>query len=335
MAYVEWNLFRMLERIGASIKANTVVSLIRFDPAARWAYAPLDRPAHAPMGEPQSLACLSQSTLRMLSRCGNQEDPPMEQASIKSASRGGNSSQYSQEEWDVRVKLAACYRLSAKLGMTDYLGNHITARVPGARHEFLINPLGLFFHEVTASSLIRIDLEGNILEETPYKVNKAGYVIHSAIHRVREDVESIVHNHAIAGAAVSAQSEGLLPITQNAMQFYNRIGYHDYEAPAVDMDECERLAADLGNHNSMILRNHGLLTCGRSIEEAFILMVNLESACRMQIAAQAGGAALIQCSPEVAERTASGVEGFFDYEGGPMWPALLRMIEDQAAGYAS
>lgn len=259
----------------------------------------------------------------------------MEQNPTQMNSKFEGAHQISQEEWDVRVKLAACFRISAKLNMTDYLGNHITARVPGSHDVFLINPFGLMFEEVTASSLIRIDLDGNILQETPYPVNKAGYVIHSAIHRVRKEVSAIVHNHAIAGAAVSAQKDGLLPITQNAMQFYNRIAYLDYGGPPANMEECAELAAVLGDKKAMILRNHGLLTCGDSIEEAMILMVNLEGACRMQIAAQSGGAALIHCSPEIAEHTAIGVDRFFDYEDGPMWPALLRMVEDQLEDYAS
>lgn len=258
----------------------------------------------------------------------------MDTASVPSPTPSANPG-YSAEEWEARVKLAATYRLSARLGMTDYLGNHITVRAPDNPHEFLINPLGLFFHEVTASSLIRIDVDGNILQDTPYTVNQAGYVIHSAIHRARADVNCIVHNHAVAGTAISAQQDGLLPITQNGMQFYNRVAYHDYEGPAVDMDECARLAEDLGRHNVMILRNHGLLTCGRSIEQAFILMVNLDTACRMQIAAQSSGAPLLHCSHEVAERTAQGVESFFDYEHGPMWPALLRLIADEVSDYAS
>ncbi|MCZ6627434.1 MAG: class II aldolase/adducin family protein, partial [SAR324 cluster bacterium] len=196
---------------------------------------------------------------------------------------------YSPEEWEVRVNLAACYRLAVYFGMTDIIYTHITARVPGMEHHFLINPYGLLFEEVRASNLIKIDLDGNVLEETKYPINQAGYVIHSAVHGAREDVQSVVHNHTMAGVAVSAQKEGLLPISQTSLQFYGRVSYHDYEGPAQDTAECDRIVADLGENNTMILRNHGLLTAGRNIPEAFGLMVQLDKACQIQIAAQSGG----------------------------------------------
>ena len=241
--------------------------------------------------------------------------------------------QYSPEEWELRVQLAACYRLAAHFGITDFFYTHITARVPGPEHHFLINPMGPFFHEITASSLVKIGLDGHIVEATSDRVNTAGFIIHSAIHRTREDVACVFHAHTFAGAAVSAQKGGLLPISQYALQFYNRVAYHEYEGLAFDPAECERLAGDLGDKRTMIMRNHGLLTAGRNVPEAFMLMVNLVKACEVQIKAQAGGELHVP-PPEICEHTAQQFENMYGREEAHEWPAALHLIEDQRDDYA-
>ena len=197
-------------------------------------------------------------------------------------------------EWDLRVNLAACYRLVARYGMTDLVYNHITARVPGDDEHVLINLYGILYKEVTASSLVKIDIDGNVIwkPDTDYGLNVSGYVIHGAIHRARPDVGCIIHTHTRAGMAVSCMREGLLPLTQTSMRFYNHIGYHDYEGPAIDKAEQERLVADLGEHNALVLRNHGLLTCGPSVPEAFNLIYQLEQSCRAQVDVMAAGASM-------------------------------------------
>src|SRR5438552_22590 len=189
------------------------------------------------------------------------------------------------EEWELRVDLAGCYRLLARYGMTDLVYNHVTARVPGPEHHILINAYGMLYEEITASSLITVDLAGNIVDKSDhgYSVNAAGYIIHSAIHEARPDVQCIIHTHTRAGVAVAGLKEGLLPLSQTAMRFHGHVAYHDYEGPGFDRDEKGRLAADLGTHNALILRNHGLLTCGPSIPQCFNLMFFLENACRIQV----------------------------------------------------
>ena len=188
----------------------------------------------------------------------------------------------SEAEWEMRVNLAACYRLVARYGMTDLIYNHITARVPDEPGHILINPYGFLYTEITASSLYKIDLDGNVVlkPDTHYGINHAGYVIHSAVHGARHDVECVVHTHSRAGMAVSAMKCGLLPLTQTAMRFYGRVSYHAYEGPAVDLAERERLVRDLGGNDVMMLKNHGLLVCGRSIAEAFNQLYWLEMAYR-------------------------------------------------------
>jgi ribulose-5-phosphate 4-epimerase/fuculose-1-phosphate aldolase len=210
-------------------------------------------------------------------------------------------SQVSEQEWQLRVDLAACYRLIALHGWDDLVFTHISARIPGPEHHFLINPYGLMFEEITASSLVKIDMDCNPVIPTPHKVNPAGFVIHSAIHEVREDAGCVLHTHTRAGVAVSAQKEGLLPISQQASVIMGSLAYHDYEGIAVRDDEKARLQADLGNARCFILRNHGLLTVGRSIGEAFQLMYTLESACQAQIAALAGGVELIRIDQPVLD----------------------------------
>lgn len=242
---------------------------------------------------------------------------------------------YDPEEWRVRVELAALYRLADRFRMTDTIFTHITAKVPGTADHFLINPYKTLFHEVTASNLVKIDLDGNIVEPTPHEVNKTGFVIHGAIHRARPDAHCVWHSHTRAGVAVSAQKGGLLPISQYALPFYNRIGYHDYEGLALDEAVREKLVRDLGGHPALILRNHGLVTVGRNIPEACALMTMLDKACRAQIDAQAGGAELIFPSPEVCEHTARQFDALRENCREMEWPALLRLIEDQREDYAS
>src|SRR5205814_5916482 len=191
----------------------------------------------------------------------------------------------SAAEWETRVNLAACYRLVARYGMTDLIYNHITARVPGPEHHILINAYGMLYEEVTASSLIKVDLGGAIVDngDTDYSVNAAGYIIHSAVHEAREDAQCVIHTHTPAGIAVSAMEEGLLPLSQTAMRFHGHVAYHDYEGPAFNRGEKQRLVEHLGSHNAMILRNHGLLVCAPSIPQAFNLIYWLEQACRIQV----------------------------------------------------
>lgn len=235
----------------------------------------------------------------------------------------------SAAEWKTRVDLAAAYRLFHLLGMTDLIYTHMSARVPDEEGRFLINPYGLMFHEVTASSLVKVDINGNLAEDSEYDANPAGFTIHSAIHMARKDVGCAIHLHTTAGMAVSAQAEGLLPLTQHSLRWYNRIAYHDYEGIALNHDERERLTRDLGNHHSMILRNHGLLTVGQDVPEAAVLMYYLEQSCRTQVAALAGGRPLVTPSEEVCEHTARQYETAYPRAGVLEWDALLRWIEQQ------
>ncbi len=236
-------------------------------------------------------------------------------------------------EREVRVELAACYRLAHHFRMTDLIFTHISARVPGRHDQFFINPYGLTFDEITASSLVKVDVEGNLLDESPYTVNRAGFTIHSAVHMARPDVECVLHTHTRAGEAVSALSCGLLPISQHALQFHDRVAYHDYEGLALDLGERARLVADLGDRQVMILRNHGLLTAGRTIPEAFGLMFNLNRACEVQLDAQATGSPLVVPPPEVCERTARQFERSGVIPGHRQWPALLRLLDRECPEY--
>jgi ribulose-5-phosphate 4-epimerase/fuculose-1-phosphate aldolase len=254
----------------------------------------------------------------------------MAQASLARADRAGH---YSAAEWETRVELAACYRLVAHYRMTDLIYTHISARVPGQADQFLLNPYGLMFDEITASSLVKIDLDGKVIEDTPYQVNAAGFTIHSAIHAARHDLACVLHTHTRAGIAVSCQKQGLLPLNQISLQFHDRLAYHDYEGIALDHDERPRLVASLGDKRAMILRNHGLLTAGRSIPEAFSLMFYLERACEIQVAAQAGGAELVTPPPAIREKTARQYESGDDPSGGLEWAAQLRLLERLDPGY--
>ena len=244
------------------------------------------------------------------------------------------NTRYSSAEWETRIQLAACYRLVARYRMTDLIYTHISARLPDSPDQFLLNPYGLMFDEVTASNLVKIDLDGKVVEESGYGVNAAGFTIHSAIHAARHDVGCVLHTHTKAGMAVSCQKQGLLPLNQISLQFYNRLAYHDYEGIALDLDERPRLVASLGDKRSMILTNHGLLTAGRTIPEAFSLMFYLERACEIQIAALAGGSELVIPSPEVCEKTARQSELENDAPlGDQEWAAHIRALDREDASY--
>lgn len=260
---------------------------------------------------------------------------------VRTEGTGDNVSQFrvptaaaATTEAEMRVHLAAAYRLVAYYGWGDLIYTHISARVPGEPEHFLINPYGMMFSEVTASSLVKIDHEGNIVAPSQYGVNKAGFVIHSAIHMARHDLDCVMHTHTEAGVAVSCLEEGLKPWNQIALRFYNRLGYHDYEGIALDLDERQRLIRDLGNHQNMILRNHGLLAAGRSVGAAFENMWYLERACRMQLQVMASGAKVHELSPETCEHTAQQYDKGMERSGGaPAWPALLRMLDQVSPGY--
>jgi ribulose-5-phosphate 4-epimerase/fuculose-1-phosphate aldolase len=236
----------------------------------------------------------------------------------------------SPEEWAVRVDLAACYRLVARYGWEDLVFTHITARVPGTEDQFLINPYGMFFDEITASSLVKIDLEGRKVQDSPWPVNPAGFVIHSAIHAARHDAKCVLHTHTVNGVAVSAQRDGLLPLSQHSVAVLASLGYHDFEGPALYDDEKPRLVADLGTNDHLILRNHGLLTVGETVAEAFVCMYYLEASCAIQVRAQAGGGELVAVPKEIVDRAyteiraASGVRG---RRGDLVWPGLLRRLD--------
>lgn len=240
--------------------------------------------------------------------------------------------QVSAEEWQARVDLAACYRLMHHFGMTEMIANHISMRVPGHEDRFLINPYGMFYDEITASSLIEIDLEGNELRNnTPYHANKVGFIIHSAIHRHAKHLHCIIHTHTIAGMAVAALEEGLIPMSQTAMRF-GQIGYHKYEGVVLNMEEQARLVADLGDNEAMILRNHGLLTAGETIQEAFNTMFRLERACQLQVAALSCGRQLSLPAEELVQETYRMFHPKFKpahrrHPGMLEWPGLLRKLD--------
>jgi ribulose-5-phosphate 4-epimerase/fuculose-1-phosphate aldolase len=239
------------------------------------------------------------------------------------------SSRYSAEEWAIRVDLAAAYRLVAHFKWDDLVFTHITARVPGPDHHFLINPYGMLFDEITASSLVKIDMEGNKVEESPWPVNPAGFTIHSAVHAAREDAWCVLHTHTLNGVAVSAQKSGLLPISQQSIFVLNSLAYHDYEGVALRDDEKPRLVADLGGKTYLMLRNHGLLTVGRSVAAAFAAMYQFETTCNIQIRAQAGGGELITIDPELIA-TAMEQARIVTHGKGPeglVWPGLLRRLD--------
>ena len=240
----------------------------------------------------------------------------------------------SPEEWQVRVDLAAAYRLVAVYGWDDLVFTHISARVPGPEHHFLINPYGMMFEEITASSLVKIDLNGRIVMESDYHVNPAGFTIHSAVHSAREDALCVMHLHTDYGIAVSAQEHGLLPISQQSSFVLASLGYHDYEGLALNDEEKPRLVSDLGNKTFLILRNHGLLTVGVSVADAFLSMFLLERACRIQILAQSGGEKLITIPEEILAQIPA--QEMVVTKAGPgrlVWPGWLRKLDRMGANY--
>ena len=240
----------------------------------------------------------------------------------------------SEEEWAVRVDLAACYRLLVRYGWEDLTFTHITMRVPGVEDQFLINPYGLFFDEITASSLVKFDLQGKKIGDSPFPVNQAGFVIHSAIHAARHDARCVLHTHTVSGIAVSTQRAGLLPISQHAMSVIPSLGYHDFEGIATRDDEKPRLVADLGDNTHLILRNHGLITVGETVADAFVAMYFLESSCAIQVRAQSGGGELISVPKEVLDAAYAG-PAQPRRRGETIWPGLLRRLDRIDPSYKS
>jgi ribulose-5-phosphate 4-epimerase/fuculose-1-phosphate aldolase len=236
--------------------------------------------------------------------------------------------QVSDHEWQTRVDLAAAYRLVALYGWDDLIFTHISARVPGPEHNFLVNPYGMMFEEITASSLVKVDLDGTIVSETPYTINPAGFTIHSAVHAAREDALCVMHLHTDYGIAVSAQKDGLLPISQQSLFPLASLAYHDYEGLALNDAEKPRLVNDLGTRNNLILRNHGLLTVGKNVGEAFLSMYILERACRIQILAQSGQAELVLVPDQIVSGVAAQLSVVTVGQGaGLAWPGLLRKLD--------
>jgi ribulose-5-phosphate 4-epimerase/fuculose-1-phosphate aldolase len=239
----------------------------------------------------------------------------------------------SEAEWQQRVALAACYRLVASFGWDDLIFTHISARVPGPEHHFLINPYGMMFDEITASSLVKIDLDGRKVMASPYEVNPAGFTIHSAIHGARADAACVLHVHSINGIAVSAQSRGLLPISQQSIFVLESLAYHEYEGVALNADEKPRLVRDLGDRSFLILRNHGLLTVGATVADAFVHMYLLESACMIQVRAQGDGN-LIRLGDTIVGRGENQWRSITKGRGGVLaWPALLRKLDRMDPSY--
>jgi ribulose-5-phosphate 4-epimerase/fuculose-1-phosphate aldolase len=251
-----------------------------------------------------------------------------------SANKTAVKDQVSKEEWELRVNLAACYRLIAMFGWDDLIFTHISARVPGPDEHFLINAYGLMFEEMTASSLVKIDLDGKIVLETPHIINPAGFTIHSAIHAAREEAGCVLHTHTKSALAVSAQAGGLLPISQISLFPYSSLAYHDYEGIALNEDEKTRLVADLGDKNFLILRNHGLLTVGPTIPDAFLFMYALETACQIQLAALSGGVELVHVNGAIVDGIQAQVDAVLKGFGGELaWPGLLRKLDRKDSSF--
>lgn len=240
----------------------------------------------------------------------------------------------SEEEWQVRINLAAAYRLVAHFGWDDLIFTHLSARVPGTDHHFLVNPFGLLFEEITASNLVKVDLAGNDVMDSPFPVNPAGFNIHSAVHASREDAFCVMHLHTNEGVAVSAQEKGLEPLSQTSLFAAADLAYHDYEGVALEEDEKTRLVADLGLHYFLILRNHGTLTLGSSIGEAFLRMYTLQRACEIQVLAKAGGGELIRVPHPILEGITAQASRVTLEQGGDLaWPALLRKADRLDPGF--
>jgi ribulose-5-phosphate 4-epimerase/fuculose-1-phosphate aldolase len=242
--------------------------------------------------------------------------------------------QVTPEEWEQRVALAAAYRLVAHFGWDDLVFTHLSARVPGGEHHFLVNPYGMTFDEITASSLVKVDLEGNKVMNSPHEINPAGFTIHSAIHAARDDAKCVLHVHSVNGIAVSAQKNGVLPISQQSIFVLSSLAYHDYEGVALREDEKPRLVRNLGEKNFFMLRNHGLITVADNVSDAFLLMYTFESACMIQVRAQAGGGDLIAIDPRIiasAQQQAATVTNAA--LGALAWPALLRKLDRIGPSY--
>ncbi|WP_160152403.1 class II aldolase/adducin family protein [Microbulbifer sp. ALW1] len=234
----------------------------------------------------------------------------------------------SAEEWQLRVDLAAAYRLIALHGWDEIVFTHLSARIPGPEHHFLINPFGALFEEITASSLVKIDLNGEKVDDTPFPVNPAGFTIHSCIHEAREDAQCVMHTHTEEGVAVAAHSEGLLPLSQQSLFPLSNLAYHDYEGIAVREDEKARLVRDLGSANYMILRNHGLLTCGPSVADTFLAMFILQKSCEIQVAALAGNRPLTPVPQPIIDKIVGEGNKVTSNQGGKLaWPGLLRKLD--------
>lgn len=245
---------------------------------------------------------------------------------------------FDAEEWEVRCDLAAAYRLIAHFGMDDLIYTHLSARLPGKEHRFLLNPYGPMFDEIRASSLVVVDPEGHAIEkDQESKINNAGFTIHSAVHMSRDDAQCVMHTHTLGGMAVAAQEQGLLPLNQMSMELYGRIAYHDYEGIADDLAERERLARDLGDKDVMILKHHGLLTVGRTVAEAFHNMYYLEQSCRIQIAATQGGQKITLPPDEVVAHTVAQSNRYRESKsfGSRAWAALKRRLDRISPDYAT
>ena len=244
------------------------------------------------------------------------------------------------QEWELRVQLAAAYRLIDHFGWSELIWTHTTARVPGPEHHLLINPYGYRFDEVCASNLVKVDLHGAIIGDQKQEINPAGFVIHSAIHMARRDAQCVMHTHTVAGMAVAALDCGLLPISMYALGFYESVGYHDFEGPSLELGERERLAFDLGDRNVFVMRNHGLLTCGDSVAQAFVRMYRLERACQVQLAAQATGAGLVVPPLSVCQVSRERSDDFlgdkgYSKERNPEFAAMLRLLDKKDPTYKS
>ncbi|MDC0602023.1 class II aldolase/adducin family protein [Aliiglaciecola sp.] len=240
----------------------------------------------------------------------------------------------SEQEWQMRVDLAACYRMVAHYGWDDLIFTHISARVPGPEHHFLINPYGMMFEEITATSLVKVDLQGNIVMDTDYNINPAGFTIHSAVHEAREDAKCVIHLHTNAGIAVSTLKDGLQAYSQQSLFALSSMSYHEYEGVALNPDEKTRLVADLGTSNFMILRNHGLLTCASSVADAFLFMFLLQRSCEIQLQAQATGQPMIKIPDPILQGIQAQAEQVTRSAGGGLaWPGILRKLDRVNPGY--
>ena len=242
-------------------------------------------------------------------------------------------SRVSEAEWQVRVNLAALYRLVALNGWDDMIFTHISARVPGPEHHFLINPYGYYFEEMTASALVKVDLEGNVVQETTNFINPAGFTIHSAVHAAREDAKFVIHLHTVNGVGVAAQQHGLLPISQNACLLQHQVAYHGYEGLALNLDERERLVADLGDKSLMLLRNHGTLAVGETAAQAWIGIFFLERACAQQVAALSGGREHVLIAPDQAQSETREQGRGISFVSSLAWPGALRQLDRKSPGY--